>query len=160
MDDVFLDGVVDLFGDPVPRSRGKKGRPAHVPTEANRRMVQLALATGKDEERIAAMLRIKVPTLRRHYHHELAGKAVARDMLDMKNLAGIVAQVEAGKTAAMALLAKRLDKLHQRETAERYQAREPKPAGSGYVSKKKAERDAAKEVGGKYAPRPQPQLLN
>lgn len=108
MGDVFIPGVVDLYGDPVPASRGKKGRPPHVPTAENRKFVELALACGKDEEAIAAGLRITPATLRRHYFHELEGKRAARLRLDMKNLAAIVAAVEAGKPAAMALLDKRM----------------------------------------------------
>lgn len=157
MDEVFLPGVTDLFGDPVPRSRGKRGKPAHVPTAENRRFVQLALACGRDEEVIAAALRITSKTLGRHYFHELSGKASAKLRLEMKNLAAIVEQVEAGKPSAMALLDKKLAKEDQRELAKRYQqpaAREPA------LGKKDAAKAAAQGVSGKYAPRAQRQLLN
>ena len=154
---MFLPGVTDLFGDPVPKSRGKKGKPAHVPTAENRRLVQLALACGHDEAAIAAMLRITERTLARHYFHELAGKASARMRLDMKNLGAIVGQVEAGKPAAMALLDKKLERMRQRETADKYTARAPSAPALG---KKEAAKQAAQEVSGKYAPRAAPRLLN
>lgn len=156
MGSVFFLGLVDLFGDPVPVSRGKRGRPAHVPTAENRRFVQLALACGKGEDEIAAGLRITERTLNRHYFHELAGKASARLRLDMKNMAALVQQVEAGKTAAMALLSKRLDKIEKRELADRYQVAAPREPKLG---KKDAAKAAAKGVDGIYAPPPAP-LLN
>ena len=118
--------------------------------------MQLALVCGHDEDAIATALRITTKTLCRHYFHELAGKRSARMRLDMKNLAAIVGQVEAGKPAAMALLDKKLRKLEQQEVSERFQARAPKAEPIG---KKEAARAAAKGVSGKYAPRPAP-LLN
>lgn len=157
MDDVFLPGVVDLFGDPVPRSRGKRGKPAHVPTAENRRFVTLSLACGRDEEEIATALRITAKTLNRHYFHELSGKRSARLRLQMKNLSAIVDQVEAGKPSAMALLARQLDKLEQRETAAKFTRAAPKDAPLG---KKEAAKAAAKDgVSGRFAPRPMPGLL-
>ena len=157
MGEVFFRDEVDLYGDPVPIARGKKGRPAHVPTTQFRRLVQLMLACENTDDQIAAALRISKATLKRHYFHELAGRAAARLRLEMKNLDAIVGQVEAGKTAAMALLAKRIDKLQQRETAGRYQAKAPSGPALG---KKEAAKVAANEVSGKYAPRPQRTLLN
>lgn len=159
MDEVFLPGVSDLFGDPVPRSRGKRGKPAHVPTTENRRFVQLSLACGVEEQAIADALRITERTLKRHYFHELSGKRAARLKLDMKNMAAIVAGVEAGKPAAMALLEKKLDRLRQREVADKYAAK-PAAAATGPIGKKEAAKLAAKEVSGKYAPRAAPRLLN
>lgn len=151
MDDVFLPGVTDLFGDPVPRSRGRRGKPPHVPTAENRRFVQLALACERDEEAIAAALRITSKTLRRHYFHELQGKDSAKLRLEMKNMAAIVAGVEAGKPAAMALLDKKLTKEGQRALAARYTQRVP---AATPVGKKEAAKAAAAGVTGIYAPPP------
>ena len=155
--DVFLEGVVDLFGDPVPKSRGKRGRPAHVPTAENRRFVQIALACGHDDDAIAAALRIDVRTLSRHYFHELEGKRSARMRLDMKNMAALVAQVETGNVSAMAQLDRKLERVNQRLTANKYQQRAPE-AVPAPLGKKEAARAAAKGVTGKYAPRPAPSL--
>jgi hypothetical protein len=131
LSDVFIPGLTDLFGDPVPASRGKKGRPPHVPTAEFRRFVQLALACGQGEEEIAAAMRITKPTLRRHYFHELSGKTSARLRLDMKNMAAIVAQVEAGNVSAMSLLEKKLERISQRELAAGRTAPAPKPPKLG-----------------------------
>lgn len=128
-----------------------------MPTAENRRLVQLALACGHDEEAIAAALRITPKTLARHYFHELSGRRSARLRLEMKNLAAIVAQVEAGKPAAMALLDKKLKRIEQEELSDRYAQRPPREAAKG---KKEARRDAAAEVTGKFAPPPAPGLLN
>ena len=160
MGDVFLEGVTDLFGDPVPASRGKRGRPPHVPTAENRRFVQLALACGHSEDEIAAALRITTKTLNRHYFHELEGKASARIRLDMKNMDALVRQVEAGKTAAMAQLDRKLERIRQREIADRHARQEPRQVAAP-MGKKEAAKAAAQGVQGKYAPRRAPGgLLN
>lgn len=160
MDEVFLPGVTDLFGDPVPRSRGKRGKPPHVPTAENRRFVQLALACERDEEEIAAALRITVKTLNRHYFHELAGKVSARLKLEMKAMAAMVEQVEKGNVAAMALLAKRLDKAGLKQLAHQLADRGKGEAKAPKLGKKEQQRQAAQQVGGKFAPPPAPQLIN
>jgi len=148
--DVFLDGLTDLFGDPVPASRGKKGRPPHVPTAENRRFVSLSLACGHDEEAIAAALRITTKTLSRHYFHELEGKRSARLRLDMKNMSALVAKVDEGSVSAMAQLDRKIERIKQQETAKKYQQRSPDPVPAP-TGKKDAERAAAAKVAGKYA---------
>jgi hypothetical protein len=47
------------------------GRPAHVPSEATRRQVEMCAAFGNTEEQIAQILDISPPTLRLHYRSEL-----------------------------------------------------------------------------------------
>lgn len=149
MSDVFIQGLVDLFGDPVPASRGRKGRPPHVPTVENRRFVQIALACNRTEAEIAAALRITERTLNRHYFHELRGKASARLRLEMKNMAAIIEQVEAGKPSAMSLLAKIIERQRQAELPERMKPTKDKaPASLG----KKAERKIRAAEGHKDSP--------
>lgn len=148
--DVFLDGLVDLFGDPVPASRGRKGRPPHVPTAENRRFVSLSLACGHDEDAISAALRITTKTLNRHYFHELQGKHSARMRLDMKNMSALVGQVEAGSVSAMAQLDRKLERINQRDVSKKYQQRSPDPVVAPR-GKKDAARVAAGQVTGKYA---------
>lgn len=128
-----------------------------MPTAENRRFVQLALACGQSEDDIATALGINARTLNRHYFHELSGKRSARMRLDMKNMAAIVGQVEAGNVAAMALLEKKIAKLDMKALAQRaaHVDRKPKPLG-----KKEAAKEAAAEVAGKYAPRASPTLYN
>lgn len=158
MSDVFLKGVIDLFGDPVPASRGKKGRPPHVPTTENRRFVQLSLACGHNEEAIAAALQVTVKTLKRHYFHELSGKASARLRLQMKNMAAMVAQVEAGNVAAMSLLDKAMERQGLKDLSDKFTDR-PKAAATKPIGIKAAAKEAAGKVTGKFAP-PAPPRLN
>jgi hypothetical protein len=72
-----MDQIFDLFGDPVPLNRGKRGRPQHVPTRENRSRVKELARVGWSKKRIAAELCISKPTLRPHYFQELciAGRA-------------------------------------------------------------------------------------
>lgn len=144
MGDVFLPGVVDLFGDPVPASRGKKGRPPHVPTPENRRFVQLSLACGHGEDAIAAALRITTKTLKRHYFHELSGKHQARMRLDMMAMGKLVEQVQAGNVAAMALFERKMERLRLREMAPVIKIAAPKASPIG---KKEEQRLAAYTAG-------------
>lgn len=73
--------IFDLFGDPVPANRGKRGRPAHIPTQENRNKVNMMLSFGWNNDRIAAVLRCDLKTLRKHYFPELKFREVARDRL-------------------------------------------------------------------------------
>lgn len=164
MGEYFLEGVVDLFGDPVPRSRAKRGRPAHVPTAENRRFVQLSLICGHDDETIAEGLRICVRTLHRHYFHELAGRRSARLRLQMKLMAGLVDQANNGNVAAAALLDKQMERLRLREAAEvaaRRGVAEPSdPSPPQGLGKKAAARAHAATVKGRFAPPEPPTLIN
>lgn len=160
MADVFLPGVTDLFGDPIPASRGKKGRPAHVPTAENRRFVVLGLACGYDEAEIAAGLRINERTLKRHYFHELEGKQTARLRLEMKNMSRMVEQVDAGNVAAMSLLAKKLERMQQRELAGKVADRGRTAVKAPALGKKAAAKAAAAAVEGRFAPPAPPKLIH
>lgn len=93
--------ILDLFGDPVPANRGRRGRPQHIPTQENRNKVNMLLALGWSNERIAAALRITQPSLRKHYFSELKYREVARDRLDATVAMKLWEQVEAGNVGAM-----------------------------------------------------------
>lgn len=47
--------------------KNKGGRPSHQPTEKDRGMVEALAGFGIPEEKIAAVLAITIPTLRKHY---------------------------------------------------------------------------------------------
>jgi hypothetical protein len=74
-----LSQIFDLFGEPVPANWGERGRPQHIPTQVNRNRVNVLLAWGWSNERIAAALFITKPTLKKHYFSELKFRDVARD---------------------------------------------------------------------------------
>lgn len=59
----------------------KKGRPAHVATEQNKRVVVISKAMRLNMEDIALILGITTETLNKHYSHELA---VGKSMCDLK----------------------------------------------------------------------------
>lgn len=47
------------------------GKPAHVPTKANRQLVKMMMANGAIIGNVAAILDITEPTLRKYYAHEI-----------------------------------------------------------------------------------------
>ena len=77
-----LGTAFDLFGDPISRNHGKRGRPEHVPCKENVNKIMLLLAQGWTNERIAGALGITPPTLRRHYFSVLKTREVARDRVE------------------------------------------------------------------------------
>jgi hypothetical protein len=93
--------VFDLFGDPVPANFGGRGRPSHIPTQENRNRVNMLLAAGWSNERIAAALRVTMPTLRKHYFSELKYRDVARDRLDATLLMKAWDGVQKGNVSAI-----------------------------------------------------------
>ena len=77
-----MDGIFDLFGDPVPEGWGRRGRPEHVASQQNRNRVSMLVALGWSNARIASAMLITLPTLRKHYFSELKFRDVARDRLN------------------------------------------------------------------------------
>lgn len=104
------DEQFDMFGDPVRLPNGKRGRPAHKPTQKNRNKVMMLLALGWSNERIAAALFVSQPTLRRYYFSELKRRDVQRDRLDAKRFEQVFEQAEAGNVGAMRLLNQMVEK--------------------------------------------------
>lgn len=73
--------------------------------------------------------------------------------MEMTQLARLNTQAEAGNVAAEKELAKMLDKLRLRDTA---QAQAPAPRPAAPLGKKEAAKAAAREAQGLYQPRPSP----
>lgn len=92
--------IFDLFGDPVPANFGGRGRPSHIPTLENRNKVSMLLALGWSNERIAAALRVTLPTLRKHYFSELKFREVARDRLVADMAMTLYGQFKGGNVGA------------------------------------------------------------
>ena len=91
----------DLFGDPVPDSWGRRGRPQHIATLQNRNKVVMLLAFGWNNERIAQALGITPPTLRKNYFRELKFRTEQRDRMEASLAMRLWLQVEDGNVAAM-----------------------------------------------------------
>jgi hypothetical protein len=130
----------DLFGDPVSANHGKRGRPEHVPTKENRNRVNMLLACGWSNERIAGSLRITEPTLRKHYFSELDHRAVARDRLNAALLMKGFEGVQSGSATAIRLflqLVERNDLMQYGQTPKPPSARKSeKPAKPAKLGKK------------------------
>lgn len=95
------DEIFDLLGDPIPENFGKRGRPPHICTEQNRRLVMQLLAFGWNDERIANALGITKPTLKKHYFFELRAREAARDRLEACRIAQLWEEARKGNVAAM-----------------------------------------------------------
>ncbi|HEX7883150.1 MAG TPA: hypothetical protein VF499_10480 [Afipia sp.] len=128
----------DLFGDPVPANHGGRGRPQHVPTQENRNRVNMLLAMGWNNERIAATLRVTLPTLRKHYFSELKYRAVARDRLDAVLLMKAFEGTEKGRLGPFLKLVERNDLMNFGQTSRprTSQPAETKPEKPAKVGKK------------------------
>ncbi|BCA04187.1 hypothetical protein BDHH15_47590 [Bradyrhizobium diazoefficiens] len=130
----------DLFGDPIPANHGGRGRPEHVPTVENRNRVNMLLAMGWSNERIAAALRVTLPTLRKHYFSELRYRAVARDRLDATLLMKAFQGVDKGRLGPFLKLVERNDLMNFGQTSRPVAAApveaETKPAKPAKLGKK------------------------
>lgn len=92
--------VKDLWGIYRPQP-GLRGRPKHVPDFESMGKVQLGLALGWSNERIANALSISLPTLRKAYKRQLAERDQARDQLDLRKALLVWLQVEKGNIGAI-----------------------------------------------------------
>lgn len=97
-----MDGEnLDLFGDPVPANRGRKGRPEHVPTKENCNKVKMLLALGWRPDDVAGALGITAPTLRKHYSSELRQRDRQRLRLRARLKMLLWGQCEVGNVTAI-----------------------------------------------------------
>lgn len=144
-----MSDIVDLFGDPVPSNHGARGRPAHAPSRASRDKVNLLLALGWSNERIANAIGVSAPTLRKCYRGELKTRLLARDRLDARVAEKLFEGVNAGNVGAVKEFRKLVERNDQMEAARSFdrptaQAAKPKAEKLG---KKEAARKAAETAG-------------
>lgn len=130
----------DLLGDPVPRNKGRKGRPAHVPNDGNRRVLVLAFAMGKTLAQAASMIGVTIPTLRQHYFSEVSRRSSARDRTEGFILARLAQAADDGNVAAMKALDKRLDRavLGLQPELVKAKGKKAKPIGKKEEQKRQA----------------------
>lgn len=162
-----ISGDVDLFGLPIRRSKGQRGRPPHEATQENIMKVNMLLAFGRTDAEIAAALDITEPTLRKHYFSVLKRKADARLQAEAWLLAKIGEQVSEGNVAAMKELARRFDKFDISLLAERAanrgrddRGRDDRQKAQPRLGKKDQQKADARSITGKFAPPPPPDRLN
>jgi hypothetical protein len=101
---------IDMFGWPVRAGRGMRGKPPHVRCLETVNKINMMLAFGWSNDRIAGAMGISLPTLRKYYVSELKRRAIARDAVELKLAERLWGQVELGKVAAI----KQFDKLLER----------------------------------------------
>ncbi len=148
--------VLDLFGDPVPLNRGRKGRPAHVVTTENRGLVTMLVALGNKHDAIAAVLRISEPTLRKYYFAELGDPAIERMRVKGKLLVGAMVEANKGNVGAIKFVQAEMEKAALGALATKVADRPAPPPKRG--KKEQAKVDAAAVIG-KFAPPPPPSKL-
>lgn len=110
----------DLLGDPIPEGWGRRGRPAHIPTQENRCKVMLLLAQGRPSDRIAAALGITAKTLRKHYSRELRDRDEARARVDGALVMMLWRSAQDGNVAAMKELGRLYEKIDRAQLLDAY----------------------------------------
>ena len=126
------------MGNPAMSKPDLGGRPSHRPSQATRTRVNLLLALGWSNQRIALALDVDLKTLKKHYADELKLRAVAADRLDgmlMQKLLDLFLAGNVGAARELRVLRERNDRrstvpaekpLGKKEAALRA-AREPDP---------------------------------
>lgn len=137
----------DLFGNPIPEGKGKRGRPAHVPTLEMSNRVKMLLAMGWTNERIARACNVTTPTLRKHYFSILKTRDEMRDRLDARRLELAFREAEKGNVGAMRLFTTLIEKndLALADAAAR-RAGSDKVGDDAAVGKKELARRAAQSA--------------
>lgn len=135
--------VIDLFGNERYLTPRKKGRPPFEWTEENSHKINMLLALGWTNERIAGCILdprtgkpISVPTLKRHFRAELQVRDVARDQLNARRMMTAMQAAESGNVGAMRLLDQLIEKNDLMRAEDRLKncgksAADPKPEKLG-----------------------------
>lgn len=138
----------DLFGIPVPKGRGKPGRPVHVVTVENRNKVSMLTALGWSNERISNAIGISLPTLRKNYFHELKRRAMARDMMDAKRMDKLWRLgMEEGNVGALKEFSRLVERNDAMNAMAEFRGDEPKASRPAALGKKEEAQQAAEAAG-------------
>ncbi len=150
---------LDLFGNPMPPMRGP-GRPAHVVTAETRAFVNMLFVCGHDVMSVAKAVGLSRRAFYAHYRAEIGERQLAalkfkgHQMIRLNRLAQD-GNVAAEKALAGMIAGEQLKALGQK-IERRTAPSMPAPKG-----KKEQQREAAGNVGGRFAPREAPtQLIN
>jgi hypothetical protein len=79
-------------------SKNPRGHPPHKPTDAMRKLVRDHAIVGTPQENICAILGISLPTLHKHYRHELD---TSRDTANAAIGGALYTKAMSGDTASM-----------------------------------------------------------
>ncbi|WP_249696459.1 hypothetical protein [Stappia sp. WLB 29] len=105
-----MSDVLDLFGNPMLDEPPRRGRPQHAVTPETRNRVSMLLALGWSNARIASVLNITLPTLRKHYFFELRQREAARDRMEARRFELAWKAAVAGNVGAMREVGRLLDR--------------------------------------------------
>jgi hypothetical protein len=142
-----VEPIFDLFGQPIPEGRGKRGRPEHVASVENRNKVSMLLALGWANPRIANALGISLPTLRKNYFHELRYRETARDRLEARRLEMAWKMAEGGNVGAFKEFGKLMDRNDQMLAERSFTEQPTDNQAAPKVGKKEAAAQAAESAG-------------
>jgi hypothetical protein len=142
------DEETDLFGDPIKRRDGKRGRPAHRFSQEIDNKISMLLALGWSNERIANACHFSVPTLRRYYFSTLKKRDVQRDRLDAWRFEQAFRSASQGVVGGMRLLDQMIEKNDTMQAAARLRDDPEPPEPTVIGAKERARRDAAAAIEG------------
>lgn len=83
-----------------PKEKRPRGRPPHVPTDRDRRQVEIMTGLGLTQEQIGKILGVSEDTLQRHYADEIANGVAKANVQVAQNLFNIATSREQGSVAA------------------------------------------------------------
>ncbi|RVL53945.1 helix-turn-helix domain-containing protein [Sinorhizobium meliloti] len=139
----------DLFGQPIPDWKGRRGRPPYEPTDRDRNKIKLLLALGWSIERMANGLGVSPATVKRYFRAELKQRDAMRDRLDARRFEIAMEQANAGNVAALKELGKMIDRSDTMliDARLRQAQGDRKPEKEERLGKKEAQKEAAKTAG-------------
>lgn len=133
---------LDLFGNPVRASKGRRGRPALEISDEDRDAVEAALVKGYTNQRICEVMGISLPSLKRHFRASLQNRDNARERLQLALMASMArAAIEDRKPAAASKLLEMMRQDELLATEKRLAAVKPKrpePEGKKQMSAREA----------------------
>jgi hypothetical protein len=83
-----------------PKEKRPRGRPPHVPTDRDRRQVEVMTGLGLTQEQIGKILNVSEDTLQRHYADEIASGVAKANVQVAQNLFNIATSRDSGAVAA------------------------------------------------------------
>lgn len=139
----------DLFGQPIPEWKGKRGRPPYEPTEKDRNKIKMLLALGWSIERMANGIGVSPATVKRYFRAELKERDAMRDRLDARRFELAMEQANAGNVAALKELGKMIERSDMMliEARLRQSHQTTQPEKEEKLGKKDAMKAAAKTAG-------------
>jgi hypothetical protein len=147
---------IDLFGNPMPQVRGP-GRPAHVATAETRAFVNMLFVCGHDVMAVAKALGLSRTAFYEHYRPEIAERQLAALKFKGHQMIRLNRLAQDGNVAAEKALAGMIAGEQIKAVGRNVEKRtSPSPTAKG---KKEQQREAAGNVGGRFAPREAPTLL-